>query len=261
VSGLKHGATWWSGRFLRSLERLGMTTRLKRGYNYYLEGRVLSMSVKPGLVSSVVRGSEDYDCQIYFEPLSDMEWTESLDRLALGDLSAAALLATGRMPPQIENFFAPSGRRLLPQASTDLELHCSCRDSSIPCKHLSATAYVLADRLDRDPYLLFLLRGRNATQVEEELQRRWDRDIGEDVARGEEGEPDHAEIKQEENVDKFWAHELEAPILFPPRDGSAAELTIQRMSVPEPKIEESAWKKNLEALYDGVSRAAGELMG
>ena len=87
----KHGATWWSGRFLRSLERLGMTTRLRRGYNYYQEGRVLRLDVQPGVVSSVVRGSEDYDCQIYFEPLSDMEWTESLDRLALGDLSAAAV--------------------------------------------------------------------------------------------------------------------------------------------------------------------------
>ena len=139
----KHGATWWSGRFLRSLERLGMTTRLRRGHNYYLEGRVLRLDVQPGVVSSVVRGTEDYHCQIYFEPLSDMEWTESLDRLALGDLSAAAFLATGRMPPQIENFFAPSGRRLLPQAATDLELECSCRDSANPCKHLAATAYVL----------------------------------------------------------------------------------------------------------------------
>ena len=92
----KHGATWWSGRFLRSLERLGMTTRLKRGHSYYLEGRVLRLDVQPGVVSSVVRGAEDYDCQIYFEPLSDMEWTESLDRLALGDLSAAALLVLPR---------------------------------------------------------------------------------------------------------------------------------------------------------------------
>lgn len=256
----KHGATWWSGRFLRSLERLGMTTRLKRGHNYFLEGRVLRLDVQPGVVSSVVRGSEDYDCQIYFEPLSDMEWMESLDRLALGDLSAAALLATGRMPPQIENFFAPSGRRLLPQAATDLELECSCPDSANPCKHLAATAYVLAERLDRDPYLLFLLRGRSAAEVEEELRRRWDRDISEDVARATSEKEDSAELCVEENVDKFWGNELEAPILFPPREGSASGLTIQRMSVPEPKIDEDAWKKNLEALFEAVSQQAGELV-
>jgi uncharacterized Zn finger protein len=256
----KHGATWWSARFLRSLERLGMTTRLKRGHKYFLEGRVLELCVEPGEVRSNVRGQEDYDCQIYFEPFSDMEWNESLDRLAFGDLSAAALLTTGRMPPQIENFFAPSGRRLLPQASGDLELHCSCPDTANPCKHLAATAYVLAERLDRDPYLLFLLRGRSAAQVEDALRERWDRDLSEDVARAESDIADSAELKPEENVDLFWANEMEGPLLFVPRETSAMKLTIERMSVPEPKIDEKFWRKTLEGLYEGVAERAGELL-
>ena len=70
----KHGATWWSGRFLRSLERLGMTTRLKRGHSYFLEGRVLRLDVQPGVVSSVVRGAEDYDCQIYYRIAKSNLW-------------------------------------------------------------------------------------------------------------------------------------------------------------------------------------------
>ena len=258
MRGAKHGATWWSGRFLRSLERLGMTTRLKRGHAYFLEGRVLSLTVEPGVVRSRVKGSEIYECQIYFEPFSKMEWNESLDRLAYEDLSAAALLTTGRMPPQIENFFQPSGRRLLPQASTDLELNCSCPDRAIPCKHLAATAYVLAERLDRDPYLLFLLRGRSAAQVEDELRRRWDRDLSEDKAGGEWGHSEPEEVRAEPNVDKFWANDLTAPILFAPRETSAALLTIERMAVPEPKVDAEAWPKLLEALYDGVSEAARE---
>lgn len=256
----QHGATWWSARFLRSLERLGMTTRLKRGHKYFLEGRVLELSIEPGAVKSVVRGTEDYRCHLYFEPLSDMEWNESLDRLAFGDLSASALLTTGRMPPQIENFFAPSGRKLLPQASTDLELNCTCADSAVPCKHLAATAYVLAEKLDRDPYLLFLLRGRSAAQVEEELRERWDRDLSEDVARAEPDVADSAEWTPHENVDVFWANEMEAPILFSPPESPAVELTIQRMSVPEPKIDEKLWENTLKALYDGVAGRAQELL-
>jgi uncharacterized Zn finger protein len=239
---------------------LGMTTRLKRGHKYFLEERVLQLSVEPGAVRSTVRGTENYECHIYFEPFSDMEWNESLDRLAFGDLSAAALLTTGRMPPQIENFFAPSGRKLLPQASTDLELHCSCPDMAIPCKHLAATAYVLAEKLDRDPYLLFLLRGRSASQVEEELRERWDRDLSEDVARAEAPIPESAEIGLEENVDVFWASEMEGPILFAPGETSAIKLTIERMSVPEPKIDEKIWSKTLETLYEGVAARASEIL-
>ena len=90
------------------------------------------------------------------------------------------------------------------------------------------------------------------------MRRRWDRDISEDVARATSVIEDSAELGVEENVDKFWGNELEAPILFPPREASAASLTIQRMSVPEPKIDEEAWRKNLEALYESVSQQAGE---
>lgn len=233
-----------------------MTTRLKRGHAYYLEGRVLELSVEPGVVRSKVQGTEIYDCNIYFEPLSQMEWNESLDRLAYSDLSAAALLTTGRMPPQIENFFQPSGRRLLPQAATDLELECSCPDRAIPCKHLAATAYVLAERLDRDPYLLFLLRGRSASQVENELRLRWDRDIGEDVAAGEWPSSEPETVGRETNVDKFWANDMTSPILFPPRETAATSLTIDRMSVPEPKVDEESWTKLLETMYDAVSEKA-----
>ena len=108
----KHGATWWSGRFLRSLERRGMTTRLRRGHAFFEAGRVVDFEVEAAAVKSIVRDGEEYQCQIFFEPLSSMEWTESLDRLAFQDLSAAALLTTGRMPPQIEEFLFEDRRRI-----------------------------------------------------------------------------------------------------------------------------------------------------
>jgi uncharacterized Zn finger protein len=257
----KHGATWWSGRFLRSLERLGMTTRLRRGHAYFEQGRVTDIEVKAGVVKSLVRGSEEYQCCLFFEPLSNMEWNESLDRLAFDDLSAAALLTAGRMPPQIEDFFIPSGRRLLPQAESDIELNCTCGDRSVPCKHLSATAYALAEKLDLDPWLLFLLRGHSADEVERALVARWNRDVAEERSSKESAaSPQDSEIDCHEfNVDLFWANHLQTPILFPHSVKSATGLTLERMSVPEPKIEAGSWNKVFSEIYRQVTERANEL--
>ena len=256
----KHGATWWSGRFLRSLERLGMTTRLRRGHAYFQQGRVVDLEIESGAVKSLVQDDEEYQCHIFFEPLSNMEWNESFDRLAFADLSAAALLTVGRMPPQIEDFFAPSGRRLLPQAESDLELHCSCQAREVPCKHLAATAYALAERLDSDPWLLFLLRGRSAAEVQEGLVKRWNEDFtAEEQRGGQEPEFIHRESGLSTNVDVFWASQLQSPLHFthsPP----VAGMTLERMSVPEPRIDPEAWQQTLESLYSQVSEKAQELI-
>ena len=258
----KHGATWWSGRFLRSLERLGMTTRLKRGHAYFEEGRVLDLEVEAGEVRSLVKDDVEYECRIHFEPFSNMDWSESLERLALSDLTAAALLTTGRMPPQIEVFFVPSGCRLLPKGGSDLEFHCPCPDKAIPCKHLAATAYSLAEKLDLDPWLLFLLRGRSAEEIERELLNIWSRDLKDekrDLPTSEKKEI-RQENTSEQNIDLFWANAFKEPILFPPSDRIVLGLTLDRMALPEPKINAQAWQQTMTEIYNEVSdRANREL--
>src|SRR6185503_13205308 len=47
---------------------------------------------------------------------------------------------------------------------------CSCPDWGDPCKHVAATHYVLGEALDRDPFLLFELRGRTKRQVMDALR-------------------------------------------------------------------------------------------
>jgi uncharacterized Zn finger protein len=40
-----------------------------------------------------------------------------------------------------------------------LSMSCSCPDSAALCKHLAAVLYGIGSRLDREPELLFVLRG------------------------------------------------------------------------------------------------------
>ena len=256
----RSGNTWWSGRFLRSLERLGLSSRLQRGREYLQHGHVLSMAVGPGYVEARVQGSEEYICRIEFAPLTDLEWEESYERLAFSDLSAAALLTTGRLPPQIEDFFAPSGRRLLPQHAEDLEFSCSCPDRVALCKHLAATAYLFAERLDRDPWLMFLMRGRSSSEVMSALAERWNR--GQESL----GSMPMGEVRVDsaepltEDVDRFWTspRPLEFDVTARPERRFS---TAKRLGSPEPKVEEKAWTELLEEIYLTVAQRAEDAIG
>ena len=79
-------------------------------------------------------------------------------------LFAAKLLA-GEMPTNIEEAFHAVHLSLFPTAASDLETDCSCPDWANPCKHIAAVYYLLAERFDEDPFLIFKLRGRNKEQI------------------------------------------------------------------------------------------------
>ena len=56
--------------------------------------------------------------------------------------------------------FTGIGAPLFPARLSDLTLQCSCPDHMVPCKHLAAVFYLLAERFDDDPFLILRWRGR-----------------------------------------------------------------------------------------------------
>jgi uncharacterized Zn finger protein len=83
----------------------------------------------------------------------------------------AAELLAGAMPREIDEAFASARASLFPSEERDLETSCSCPDWAKPCKHVAAVHFVLGEALDRDPFLLFELRGRGKTEVLAALRR------------------------------------------------------------------------------------------
>ena len=56
--------------------------------------------------------------------------------------------------------FATAEAPLFPARVRDLSMRCSCPDAAVPCKHLAAAFYLLAERFDADPFQILLWRGR-----------------------------------------------------------------------------------------------------
>jgi uncharacterized Zn finger protein len=166
------GERWWSRRFIAVLESYGIGSRLQRGRSYARRGQVMEFTLGTGRVTARVQGSrpQPYKVSITVLPLTTAQWREVERRLASQALFRAKLLA-GEMPGEIEQVFADCGTPLFPRSAADLDMHCSCPDWEVPCKHLAAVCYVLAEAFDDDPFAMLAWRGRNRDTLLAALRR------------------------------------------------------------------------------------------
>jgi uncharacterized Zn finger protein len=160
------GEQWWSRRFIAVLESYGMSGRLQRGRSYARKGQVIEFSLGTGTVTARVQGSRPapYKVTIKVLPLTKPQWREVEARLASQAVFRAKLLA-GEMPHEIEEVFAECGTPLFPRSAADLDMRCSCPDWGVPCKHLAAVCYVLAEAFDDDPFAMLAWRGRGKDEL------------------------------------------------------------------------------------------------
>jgi uncharacterized Zn finger protein len=166
------GEQWWSRRFIAVLESWGVGGRLQRGRSYARRGQVLEFTLTTGRVTARVQGSRPapYKVELTVLPLTTAQWREVESRLAARALFRARLLA-GEMPAEIEQVFADAGTPLFPRSSADLTMRCSCPDWGVPCKHLAAVCYVLAEKFDDDPFAMLAWRGKARDDLLAALRR------------------------------------------------------------------------------------------
>lgn len=160
------GEHWWSRRFVDVLESFALGSRLTRGKNYARRGQVLALDVQPGAVTAKVQGSRrtPYTVTIGLAPFPELVWAKVEVVLAEQAIHSARLLA-GELPAELEQVFAGAGAPLFPGRAADLQMRCSCPDREVPCKHLSATFYLLAESFDEDPFRILHWRGRTRSAL------------------------------------------------------------------------------------------------
>lgn len=155
------GHTWWGQAWVEALEAsAGLDTgRLSRGRTYARKGSVGTVTVGPGYATASVQGSHGhvYRTDVGVKTLASSEWEQVAAAIGTRAAHVAALL-DGELDPGIVADAESADVKLLPGAG-DLRWDCSCPDWAEPCKHAAALVYLLANELDRDPFLLFLLRG------------------------------------------------------------------------------------------------------
>ena len=257
------GEHWWSRRFIEVLESFALGSRLTRGKNYARRGQVLSLEVAPGVVTARVQGSRraPYKVSISLPAFSELVWAKVEVTLAEQAIHSARLLA-GEMPQDLEEVFRSAGAPLFPQRASDMTLSCSCPDWEVPCKHLAATFYLLAERFDDDPFAILLWRGRSRTALLNRLREL----RGSDATPGAVEHPGPtteglrlgammalADVRVVEGGD-FW---MGAPVpALPVQPELPADLLLRQLPVPGTPLGGAGLVTFLEPLYTALRESS-----
>jgi uncharacterized Zn finger protein len=126
---------------------------------------------------------------------------------------------------------------------------CSCPDDANPCKHIAAVHYLLGERFDEDPFLMFLLRGRSQDEIVAALR-----------ARRAGPEPEvapEAEQSVEADLATFWSappqtDEVALHFALPESDA----LPVKRLGPPPFVGDQAGFATTMERLYQQIGEYA-----
>ena len=152
--------TWWGKAWNRNLESYAEYASLSgRGRSAVGNGAVLDLQVSAGEIKALVQGSraKPYQVTIRIKKLNKNTWNQVVSACE-GKLASLGELLAGKFPKAMEEAFMQPRTGLFPSPK-EIEFACSCPDWAGMCKHIAATLYGMAARLDEDPTLFFTLRG------------------------------------------------------------------------------------------------------
>jgi SNF2 family DNA or RNA helicase/uncharacterized Zn finger protein len=156
----KYGTTWWGNRWLEALQSIDYSNRIPRGKTYANTGKVKDIIIENGKIAAKVQGSErlPYKQVLSIPPFTDAQQQQIIEVVAEDPYLLSSLL-NKELPQQIEAKLAEKDIYLFPKKWSDWTAKCSCPDVAVPCKHLAAVIYVLANEIDQNPFLLFQIKG------------------------------------------------------------------------------------------------------
>lgn len=158
IEGRTIARSFWGKRWCEHMESFSdYSNRLPRGRSYVRHGSVCHLAIESGSIYAQVYGSSLYEVRISIKALPQSTW-KALKKRCLGHIGSMLELLEGKLSKQVMGVVCDRHQGLFPSPK-EITLQCSCPDGARMCKHVAATLYGAGHRLDRDPHLLFLLRG------------------------------------------------------------------------------------------------------
>jgi len=167
----RRGRSWWARAFVAAMEDTALDAALLRaGRRFAGSGRIGPITVSPGRIAATVDDPDgSYDVAVHLAQLADAGWDRFLHQVRAEAGHLAALLDR-EVPRSLVRSADAAGVALLPTIG-DLESECDCPEVGDPCQHAAGLCYQVAWLLDDDPFVLLLLRGRDADELVDVLAR------------------------------------------------------------------------------------------
>ncbi|MEL6865430.1 MAG: DEAD/DEAH box helicase, partial [Bacteroidota bacterium] len=153
-----YGNTWWGRQWLNALNRIDYSNRLPRGRTYANKGAVISIDIDRNRITAMVQGSrrQPYEVNIQVPVFTAPEKARIIETVTANPVFLSKLL-NRELPSDLYEVFRRQGIEIFPNSWDDLDGHCSCPDWAVPCKHMAAVLYLVANEIDKRPFLVFEL--------------------------------------------------------------------------------------------------------
>ncbi|MCL2860485.1 MAG: hypothetical protein FWF46_08085 [Oscillospiraceae bacterium] len=166
IEGNKIATTFWGKAWCDNLKTYAdYDNRIGRGKSYIKNGFVFDIKIKEGHIEGIVCGSRNnpYNIVINIEPLSKAEQKKLYEKIGK-NIDNIENLVQGKFPKELENTFLTKENGLFPNIK-EIKMGCNCPDWASMCKHISAVLYGVGAKLDKEPLLLFELRGIDVSEL------------------------------------------------------------------------------------------------
>lgn len=246
-----YGTTWWGKQWLNALSAIDHSSRLPRGKTYANKGLVQQLTFEENNIVAQVRGSSPrpYRVKISVPKFSGEEQKRLLELVTDNPLFLSKLL-NRELPPELNKACENAHIHIFPNRWADLQGSCSCPDWAVPCKHMAAVLYVVANEIDKNPFTVFdlhhfdlvaaLQKSGYSQGAEEDIKILKIKDILQPI--------------QTENNHFEWNESLDQSLDFSKIPANCSENLIRLLSESPVFFPQGDFKKTLSAAYKNIEK-------
>ncbi len=150
--------TWWGEKWLQALDNIDFSNRLPRGQRYARNGSVDKIEIDGSSIDARVKGTRPrpYKVSLKLWKFTQKE-KKAITRLITDSPYYLSQLEARILPSELYDDLVKMGIKVFPETWKDLSMKCSCPDWAVPCKHLAAVVYIIANEIDKNPFIVFSL--------------------------------------------------------------------------------------------------------
>ena len=165
----QYGKTWWGKQWLEAFNGIDYSNRLPRGRRYAGNGSVSEIKQQGITTLADVQGrrSRPYKVKVHLPEFTPQQQQTILTAISQSPALLAKLL-NRQLPMQMLSLMEQQRIPLFPNSWDDMKASCSCPDWAMPCKHIAAVIYLIANEIDKDPFMVFKLHGMNLPKAIEQ---------------------------------------------------------------------------------------------
>ena len=163
--------TWWWEKFLDTLNEIDYSNRLPRWKSYARNWSVRKINIDFNKVQASVKWSRrsPYSVCLIFPEFKEKEKNTIINTIVTNVFHISKLL-NWQLSIKLFDELKTKNINLFPRRWDDVNWVCSCPDWAVPCKHIASVIYLIANEIDKDPFVVFRIRGFD---ILEAIKAKW----------------------------------------------------------------------------------------